>query len=394
MNPFTVFPDEPFAYSEFESLGPELEISRLPSGAGRRSPDYVRWVQNALNKVMALRLAVDGILGPATRSAIRSFQQKVELAADGIVGPETEEAIRAALATQSIEQPPRLVRETFRFPDKPKIQDRLGTRRNVHDSLEVREFEFLEGSEKYSYAGGYFIGRGYLQWEEWQHNSLSYRFVEARRADGYIYLYDISRNIWVAIPINGGRSYYAYGGGSAWTDLYDVMKDKKSLDFRSRAIKLLEPLPPYPLEITSNGPKRHIFTQMTGLTHERLVADWATDACRSRRQCLTSCNGFTGWFASAMGSKTYLGRFDLETVAKRSWVPASSGLMPKYGDILRFQTLHVGVALDVVNGVLNTAEGGQGGPKRGFDAIKRKQIVWDPSKFRGWVDLEAWILGG
>ena len=43
---------------------------------------------------MGLRLAVDGILGPATKSAIRGFQQQNGLAVDGIVGPATEQRLR------------------------------------------------------------------------------------------------------------------------------------------------------------------------------------------------------------------------------------------------------------------------------------------------------------
>ncbi len=272
----------------------------------------------------------------------------------------------------------------------------------------IEDFESLDSEafvstdvEKYVYNGGWFVNKGYLQWEEWQKEKSVLRFAEAKRDDGYIYLYDLSRNIWVALPIDGGRSYYAYGGSSNWTDLYDVRKVPKSSTgygspaFRARAIQLLEPLPPYPQEITSNGQKRNIFTQMTGLTHEQLVANWATEACRIQHKCITSCNAFTGWFSKAMGSKTYLGRFDLDTFARRAWVPASSGAIPKHGDILRFNAgLHVGIALDLVDGILNTAEGGQGGPKRRFDAIKRKRIPWNPTQFKGWVDLESWILGG
>ena len=41
--------------------------------ADRSSPDYIRWVQSSLNRAEGLRLAVDGILGPATRSAIRQL---------------------------------------------------------------------------------------------------------------------------------------------------------------------------------------------------------------------------------------------------------------------------------------------------------------------------------
>ena len=63
------------------------------SEVNRRSATYTRWVQQALNKVLGLRLTVDGVIGPATRSAIRSFQQKHGLAADGIPGPRTEQAL-------------------------------------------------------------------------------------------------------------------------------------------------------------------------------------------------------------------------------------------------------------------------------------------------------------
>lgn len=54
----------------------------------------VRWLQNALNHVLGIRLASDGIAGPATRSAVRSFQERYGLPVDGIAGPQT----RARLA--------------------------------------------------------------------------------------------------------------------------------------------------------------------------------------------------------------------------------------------------------------------------------------------------------
>ena len=69
-----------------------------PAGGpvNRSSPEYIRWVQQALNKLMGVQLAVDGISGPMTRSAVRSFQQKHGLLVDGIVGPQTEGALIAA----------------------------------------------------------------------------------------------------------------------------------------------------------------------------------------------------------------------------------------------------------------------------------------------------------
>lgn len=75
----------------------------------RNSPAYIRWVQGALNRVLGLRLAVDGISGTQTRSAIRSFQQRQGLVADGIVGQRTEQALIAAGGGQppgSVPTPP------------------------------------------------------------------------------------------------------------------------------------------------------------------------------------------------------------------------------------------------------------------------------------------------
>src|SRR5262245_4372182 len=63
----------------------------LPAGS-----EYMRWVQSALNDVLGLRLPVNGIADSATRSAIRSFQQREGIPADGTVGPDTERALIAA----------------------------------------------------------------------------------------------------------------------------------------------------------------------------------------------------------------------------------------------------------------------------------------------------------
>lgn len=68
----------------------------LEDEANRSDSGYIRWVQASLNRVLGLRLAVDGINGPATRSAVRSFQQRNGLTVDGIVGPQTERALKSA----------------------------------------------------------------------------------------------------------------------------------------------------------------------------------------------------------------------------------------------------------------------------------------------------------
>jgi outer membrane protein OmpA-like peptidoglycan-associated protein len=102
MNASTIARSSPFAgYDrEFASLLQRLDSETgSTTGIGRGSREYITWVQRALNTAMGLRLAVDGILGPATRSAIGSFQQRNGLAVDGIVGPATEQRLRQMTGT-------------------------------------------------------------------------------------------------------------------------------------------------------------------------------------------------------------------------------------------------------------------------------------------------------
>jgi outer membrane protein OmpA-like peptidoglycan-associated protein len=74
----------------------EAEVAPPP----RSGRERVRWVQASMNRILSLRLREDGIDGPATRSAVRSFQQRQGLTADGVVGPRTEAAIVAALGAR------------------------------------------------------------------------------------------------------------------------------------------------------------------------------------------------------------------------------------------------------------------------------------------------------
>jgi len=82
-----------------EKLGsvrnPYSAIGMIGVVVNRKSRGYVAWVQSALNQIMGPQLKVDGIMGPKTRSVIRSFQQEKGLKVDGIVGSKTEAALRA-----------------------------------------------------------------------------------------------------------------------------------------------------------------------------------------------------------------------------------------------------------------------------------------------------------
>lgn len=110
MNYQLSFEAEPFGgiakHEEYESLDME-EFEEWEGETGRDSTQRVRWIQESLNKILGLTLKVDGTMGPQTRSAIRSFQQRQGLSADGIVNPKTEVAIKTALAsTPALTVPP------------------------------------------------------------------------------------------------------------------------------------------------------------------------------------------------------------------------------------------------------------------------------------------------
>jgi len=91
---------ETIAELELEEDGFESDFEEEWQGeVNRKSAEYIRWVQSSLNRIMGVRLAVDGIIGSQTRSAIRSFQQQKGLTVDGIVGSQTERALIAAGAS-------------------------------------------------------------------------------------------------------------------------------------------------------------------------------------------------------------------------------------------------------------------------------------------------------
>lgn len=112
----STFGETGFELDELEARFPDGE---WPEEASRSSPDYIRWVQRSLNQLLGLRLAVDGISGPQTRSAIRTFQQRQGLTVDGIVGPQTHAAIERALKPSTGQQT--YVLDRFRF-DRTELE--------------------------------------------------------------------------------------------------------------------------------------------------------------------------------------------------------------------------------------------------------------------------------
>lgn len=142
-------------------------------------------------------------------------------------------------------------------------------------------------------------------------------------------------------------------------------------------------------EILSEGPTEDLFKEVTGLDQGDLLWSWTGGGN------LTSCNAFTGWFSRKIGSDTSLGFFELESELKKqgreiAYVSASSGARPKYGDIFRATSFHVGVSLDC-GSEWETAEGGQGGKTRGVDSVCRKKRPYNAANVQGWIDIDLYF---
>lgn len=66
--------------------------------------DTVRRAQRALRRTPNLSLAVDGVFGPATETAVKQFQEGAGLAVDGIVGPATWAALPSGGAMPTLQE--------------------------------------------------------------------------------------------------------------------------------------------------------------------------------------------------------------------------------------------------------------------------------------------------
>ena len=124
-NPYFEFERDEFSFgSEYEDW--ESEVNRS-------SADYFRWIQQSLNRIMGLRLVVDGLVGSQTRSAIRSFQQQQDLTADGIVGAMTEAAMMRAGASQ----PPQISGSSAPTPLTPSGTPDIVSVRNIQVARQI-----------------------------------------------------------------------------------------------------------------------------------------------------------------------------------------------------------------------------------------------------------------
>ncbi len=71
----------------------ENEFAITNEISSTRNRTYVKWVQHSLNKILGIRLGVDGIYGRNTKQALKYFQTFAGISVDGIVGSQTEKAL-------------------------------------------------------------------------------------------------------------------------------------------------------------------------------------------------------------------------------------------------------------------------------------------------------------
>jgi hypothetical protein len=140
--------------------------------------------------------------------------------------------------------------------------------------------------------------------------------------------------------------------------------------------------------------KRRAFLRYTGLDQATLESWWA------RGKNLTSCNGFAGIYANAVvpapkpGRTRNFGMFDLARAcqlygAPEAWIKQRDrpSARPRYGDIVKWNRLHVSVSLDMRGAQWHVAEGGQGGSRSGYDAVRRHWRTYQLAEIEGWVSL-------
>jgi hypothetical protein len=154
-----------------------------------------------------------------------------------------------------------------------------------------------------------------------------------------------------------------------------------------------------------------LFEKWTGWTNIGLKEQWASEA--GTGAVTTSCNAFLGRLvfkireAGGLATGASFHSFNLPKAGGPAWHWAGDqNQQPQPGDFFQIGTpgpdlsqadkggtfKHVGVILDIDYIIWITVEGGQGGPKSGFDFIKRKVQV-RPSGLMGWINIDEYFAG-
>jgi hypothetical protein len=173
---------------------------------------------------------------------------------------------------------------------------------------------------------------------------------------------------------------------------------------REEAAKILDMIPKTAEGYRSDKNPDEFF-KWTGYTHATLLKFWREHP--NGPALLTACGGFATKFGSLIGITDIGSYFELQkspSEAKKShaWVPASSGVDPQVGDILRHTAYHVDVAAGWDGRKLIRVAAGQSYHPRPatnveneFDALKWVTGTgpYDSTKLQGWLDLDKYFGG-
>jgi lysozyme family protein len=122
---------------KIDVLDPAVDFGEMPDVSLQPSlpePDQVPtagledavWLQSSLNKLGCTpHLVVDGIIGAATRTAVKAFQTSKSLKADGLAGSLTIAAIKAALAAPLVAAPRPIVVPEIKVPPPGQVKPGL-----------------------------------------------------------------------------------------------------------------------------------------------------------------------------------------------------------------------------------------------------------------------------
>lgn len=170
---------------------------------------------------------------------------------------------------------------------------------------------------------------------------------------------------------------------------------------REEAATILARIPPGEGIRSDKDPDR--FLEWTGYRHSDMLQSWRENM--SGPTLLTACGGFASKFAGLIGITGIASFFDLKKSLiaagkPNAWVPASPGVDPQVGDILKHTIFHVDVAAGWEGRKLKRVAAGQSYHPRPtnnvegeFDCLKRVTGTsnYNPANLEGWLDLDLYF---
>lgn len=180
-------------------------------------------------------------------------------------------------------------------------------------------------------------------------------------------------------------------------------------ELRTWVVDQLTTLLPNNDTVIASNSQTTLFREWTGWDHVSLKAQWAgelqyCDANGNPKAITTTCNAFISMLVNKIriaGGQTItpFQSFNLPVAGQSAWYwYPDENWVPEAGDLFQLGTRggrykHVGVILEIDSGIWTTAEAGQGGPRMGFDMIKRiGPRLFPPPLFMGWIDIDAYFL--